>query len=381
MSARFWSACLASAGLLLAGAAAAVAAAPMAARYKCRPAARLVTCTYQVADLVVPIETFDEPEKGPAATQADRLVELIVTSVQPGTWAATGGPGTIDYFPLTMALVVKQTAEAHAQLEGLLRALRRLQDVEVATEMRIVSVPESFRASAGLGLSSDVAVLDDGAVARLLEAVQGDARSHVLQAPKLTTFNGQKAAIVVAEKQAYVTGLHLDRHGEQVAVTPQVESFETGVKLGVRPTVAPDRRSVSVQVKVSLTSLEAPEVPLFPVVLPLVPKQEGGDGQPVAFTQFIQQPRFRTLAVEKTVQVGEGRTAVLDLGARPCEACNESGPPVLRKVPYVNRLFKAVGGGRQTERVFLLVTPRIVVQEEEEERHTGFRAPQSTSLP
>ena len=55
------------------------------------------------------------------------------------------------------------------------------------------------------------------------------------------------------------------------------------------------------------------------------------------------------------------------------EARSEYGPPVLSKLPYINRLFKNVAYGRETESLLIMVTPRIIIQEEEEERQTGLR--------
>jgi type II secretory pathway component GspD/PulD (secretin) len=45
------------------------------------------------------------------------------------------------------------------------------------------------------------------------------------------------------------------------------------------------------------------------------------------------------------------------------ETRQEFGPPVLSRIPYVNRLFKNVGVGRETEKVFLMVTPRVIVHQ------------------
>ncbi len=38
------------------------------------------------------------------------------------------------------------------------------------------------------------------------------------------------------------------------------------------------------------------------------------------------------------------------------------------KLPYINRLFKNVAIGRETDSLMMMVTPRIIIQEEEEER-------------
>ena len=53
---------------------------------------------------------------------------------------------------------------------------------------------------------------------------------------------------------------------------------------------------------------------------------------------------------------------------RLSEGRNEFGVPLSTKLPYINRLFNNVGIGRETESLMMMVTPRIIIQEEEEER-------------
>jgi Flp pilus assembly secretin CpaC len=373
---------LASAGVVLAGALVALegqAATPSQQKLQC--------CTYQVADLVIPgffdavLAMGDGEEKRPAApaTTEDRLIGLIVRTVQPQSWAAQGGAATLDYFPLTMSLVVNQTAKAHAQIQALLTDLRRQQDAEVVLATRLVCVSEAgyeklvqLRGGENFPL---VSYLDGPrALQSFLETTQADAQATIMQAPKMTAFNGQKVAFVATEKQAYLTGLDVRPQGGP-AFLPRHETFETGLKYAVLPTVDPSRRTVRLDIDLKSISLDSENVQLFPVITPVVPVSQQGEPQPpVMFTQFIQQPRFTTLGVKKTVRVADGKTVVFDLGSRSREVRHEYGSPILGKVPYVNRLFTNVGYSRQTEHVLCLITPRIILNEEQEERHTGFIA-------
>jgi type II secretory pathway component GspD/PulD (secretin) len=50
------------------------------------------------------------------------------------------------------------------------------------------------------------------------------------------------------------------------------------------------------------------------------------------------------------------------------EERTEFGVPVVSKLPLLDRLFRNVGIGRTTNSVMLMVTPRIIILEEEEER-------------
>jgi hypothetical protein len=52
------------------------------------------------------------------AVQAAQLIEMIQSTVAPGSWKANGGDGTILYDPITGGLVVKQSAEFQSILAG-----------------------------------------------------------------------------------------------------------------------------------------------------------------------------------------------------------------------------------------------------------------------
>jgi len=364
--------------------------------------AKLVQCVYQVADLVIPLPRVKVfPAEGTARTgemhkaqptQQDRLIQLIVQTVAPATWSERGGPGTIDYFPLAMSLVINQTPDVQEQVADLLTALRRLQDTEVAIEVRLLTVPVDFfdrlaPADARLlppdRFAKDAQVLAaqpparaaEGVTAQdfglrfLMEVVQGDARTNVVQAPKVTLCNGQVGIMNATDTQLFVTGFEVACAGEQVTFRPKVEPTTTGFRMTTQPVVSADRRSVHLSLEIHQRELAAAVVPLLPVTVPV-----GGDREKTApFTQYIQQPKFTTLEVEKTVAIPDGATVVFGGYTREREVrfVNTFGPPALSSIPYLRRLFENVGYAREWRQVFVMVTPRIIVQEEQEERQTG----------
>jgi general secretion pathway protein D len=69
--------------------------------------------------------------------------------------------------------------------------------------------------------------------------------------------------------------------------------------------------------------------------------------------------------------VPDGGTVLMGGLKRLSEGRNEFGPPVLSKIPYINRLFKNTGYGREAESLMIMVTPRIIINEEEELNQTG----------
>src|SRR5690606_34283643 len=74
-----------------------------------------------------------------------------------------------------------------------------------------------------------------------------------------------------------------------------------------------------------------------------------------------------TVTVSTVVSVPDGGTVLLGGVKRLREGRNMAGVPILNKIPYISRLFKNTGVGRETDSLMLLVTPRIIINEEEEE--------------
>jgi type II secretory pathway component GspD/PulD (secretin) len=391
-------------------------------------------------------------KQGPPETMEETLIKLITSTVSPRSWTNMGGPGTIDYFPYSMALVINQSSDIQEQIQDLLASLRRLQDQEVAVEVRFITINENFferigvkfsaniltdkvtsrfepqitsgnfkpagyinqfspdRFLAGItpagtftgtldipinvqtfeqavppfggypgipgfgGLAMGLAFLSDIQVFLFMEAVQGDTRNNIMQAPKLTLFNGQTATITAFDTQFFVTGVNAIPVSGTFIYQPQVQQFQFGVFLTIQAIISADRRFVRMSLTPQLNNLATGLVSLFPIVTPIFPLIDGtSTGQPIVFTQFIQQPVTTTLSVQTTVLVPDGGTVLLGGLKRLSEGRNEYGPPILSKVPYVNRLFRNVGYGRQASSLLMMVTPRIIIQEEEEERMTGVR--------
>ncbi|MEJ7595084.1 MAG: hypothetical protein WKF77_26465, partial [Planctomycetaceae bacterium] len=88
----------------------------------------------------------------------------------------------------------------------------------------------------------------------------------------------------------------------------------------------------------------------------------------------VQLPVISSITVSTTVSVPDGGTVLLGGIKRLRESRKMNGVPILNKVPYISRLFKNSGVGRETESIMLMVTPRIIIQEEEEENVIGTAA-------
>lgn len=229
------------------------------------------------------------------------------------------------------------------------------------------------------------AILSDIEVFFVLQAGQGDQRANILQAPKVTMFNGQFAFVSDTTQRPFVTTVIPVVGDFAAAQQPVIVVLNEGTSLSVQAVVSADRRFVRLTL-----------VPFFSQV---------GDVQEFTFTgstttdsgsttqdpsnpdanvtnnvtktvsgTTVQLPTFAFTTVSTTVSVPDGGTILLGGIKRLREGRTERGVPILNKVPYISRLFKNVGIGREAQSLMMMVTPRIIIQEEEEQK-LGIEVP------
>src|SRR5439155_23068748 len=83
-------------------------------------------------------------KENPRGTMEEMLMKLITNTIAPQTWNTMSGHGSVEFYPLGGALIINQTPDIQEQVAQLLEALRRLQDQEVAVEVRFITVAENF---------------------------------------------------------------------------------------------------------------------------------------------------------------------------------------------------------------------------------------------
>jgi hypothetical protein len=285
----------------------------------------LTTTSYPVGDLVFPISVHRQGEQLP--TSENELMGHTRKMVAPATWEQAGGQGSMRYEREGYVLRVRQTAKVHTELKAFLGALLREQ---VSVEVRIASMTErTFEELAASGIQwttkdgIESALLDDLKLRRFLESVQGDRRAQIMQMPKLTVFDGQEAKVSMGVWMAAVGVDFQEKDGKPVMTSKNDKVF-LGTQARFLPTISKDRRHVCVQAEIS-----QPEFIL--AVLAKVPKQ-------------------RTVAVVAGTAFAEVRT--------------ETTRSPLSRIPYVNRLVRSGGCSRDSVKLIVLLTPRIVGAEE-----------------
>ena len=248
------------------------------------------------------------------------------------------------------------------------------------------------------------AILSDIEAYFLIQAAQGNTRSNVLQAPKVTLFNGQNAFVSDTRQRPFVSSVVPVVGDFSAAQQPVITVLNEGTAVNVEAVVSNDRRFVRLTLVPFFSQIGRVEEFQFEGSRSTKAKSsdersgaDGSVGLPILNTPLpvnlatgqatanefqvqsngttIQLPEFIFTTVTTTVSVPDGGTVLLGGVKRLREGRNEYGVPILSKIPYVNRLFKNVGLGRTTDSLMLMVTPRIIIQEEEEERLLGESRP------
>ena len=372
----------------------------------------------------------------------DQIIDLIEGTIAPDTWESLGGPGSIREYYNNLSIIISQTQEVHEQIADLLDQLRRLQDLQVTIEVRFIQVNDRFFERIGIDFDFDIkagetrtitqlnagdkvspsatvgldptgaftadldipftqnsfsqsvptfggfdpasaagfgfAILSDIEAFFVIQAAQGDSRTNVLQAPKVTLFNGQQALVADIVQRPFVVSVVPVVGDFAAAQQPVIVVLSEGTFMTIQAVVSDDRRYVRMTVVPTFSQIGDVQTFTFDGTSSSSSSSSGTDDDDDDSSSndesesrsgtTVQQPVLSTVTVTTTVSVPDGGTVLLGGIKRLSEGRNEFGVPMLSKIPYVNRLFRNIGVGKETQSLMMMVTPRIIIQEEEEER-------------
>ena len=253
------------------------------------------------------------------------------------------------------------------------------------------SIPQFGGFDIGTAANFGFAILSDIEVFFLLQASKGDSRSNTVNAPTVTMFNGQSASVIDASIRPFVTSVIPVVGDFAAAQQPVITLMPEGTSLNVNAVVSNDRKFVRLTLvpffsqvtevttftfNGSTTTRQTSESFLDELI-----DQVGGTDPDAADDGFdletveegttIQLPVLAATVISTVVSVPDGGTVLLGGIKRVSEGRTERGVPFLSNIPYINRLFKNVGIGRETRNLMMMVTPRIIIQSEEEAAQVG----------
>jgi len=394
--------------------------------------------------------------------------QIIMDIVEPESWITYGGEARLSPYPSTSSLVITQTEEAHAQIEDLLTQIRKMNDLQIAVEVRYITLTDNFfermgtgfdlifrndgafgkmsqssntfldssgnevtsyttkgnntvmgmqrpgtftsdgaipffQDSFGLavpafggynpaaGISTGIALLSDIEAYFFVQAAQGDQRNSVMEAPKVVLQNNMPGSIIDQTVIPFVTNVIPFVADFATGYQPVVTMLPKGQVLQVHASVANDRQHVRLTLNPTFTTIIRVEsftvIGTGPGTEETVTSSTGGGDDTSGSTSSpstdprssrtstvtnrhsgitIQQPQTATFSVSTTVNCPDGGTVLLGGIKRMSEGRIEAGTPILNKIPYLQRLFSNVAIGRETQSIMIMVTPRIIIQEEEE---------------
>jgi hypothetical protein len=199
---------------------------------------------------------------------------------------------------------------------------------QVSLEVRLVMAPKVVCrvAAAALGMAGKTEgalgalFLDEGQFFRLMQAVQEDRRTNVMQAPRLTVPDGACGG-VCADGEVLFCGEGCP------PCCQQGKPCDSGFRIAVRPSVSADRRFVRLALQAQVA------------------------GHEMADCDMLCVP--------------DGGTVVLPGGRAECDVevgCGADG--ALALLPYVGPLFALMRPEREPADVLLMVTPRVVCANE-----------------
>jgi hypothetical protein len=215
-------------------------------------------------------------------------------------------------------------------------AAEQKEQTEVALQIRFVSIPEDTCERLGAdfgvlpGAGHHFRFLNDTQMVRFLEAATTDKRACVLTAPKLTALNRQALSLKITTGPGEWTTQEPWSAKLVADICEKGAPDITGWHVTTRPVVSADRRFVKLSLNVEQREAASP--------------------------------------VRKTVAVPDGGAVVIDGFRTMVQVQKECPQPVISDIPYINRFFQVMCASREPRRVSVLVTPRLVVAQEEEEK-------------
>ncbi|MGB1810532.1 MAG: hypothetical protein ACPHQT_09660, partial [Planctomycetota bacterium] len=354
-----------------------------------------------------------EEDSQETTLDSDILVELVVNAL----FGDEGEPDGESVKIQSGRLVANTTLANHRKLVQLLKALRKSTGVMVTVESRFIDLQDNFLESIGvdygnpfnsnlpnpindidgagtqiasgfeivdaqgeidvraavynafsLPLGSSVSpfnlsdtggfalqynVLDSYALEAILEANQKIQRTKKLDAPRVTAFNTQISHSLVVDQSAYIEDAEVNQTGVVPVINPVIGILNSGSILQVRPTVSHDRKYVILEIEPTL----AVQLPSRFKTLTL------------GLTNLnVEFPVLSVTNIKTTVTIPDGGTVLVGGLKRTITQESRSGIPVFSRLPILDLLAGRKGNARMQSNLFVLISAKITVIRDEEEK-------------
>ncbi len=200
--------------------------------------------------------------------------------------------------------------------------------------------------------------LDFTQVFATFRAFQRDTNTEVVQAPKLTTLDGEEATIFVGETIRYAEARSEQGQAGGLQLTVQEAGgspVEIGFQLLVIPHVIPGTDKMTMEVIPKETSLSGTgDSALAPSGFDIFTVGSGGSAGSIAL------PRVRSSTIVTSMLVKSGQTVVVGGLTTDVVFEQESRIPFLGAIPILGQLFKHREKNSERRTLLVFITPIVV---------------------
>ncbi len=209
------------------------------------------------------------------------------------------------------------------------------------------------------GFSLGFQILDDLEIGGLFRAVEKNLDTSLVNAPRLTIFNNQRANLTLVNQIAYVKDFDVEVAQTAFIADPIIDVVQDGLTLDVRPTISHDRKYVTMEVHPTLATLMRP-IRTFETNL-------SGISTPVVF----ELPEINYSQASTTVKVPDGGYVVIGGLKHVSTVDRRSETPILSNIPLLSFFFTQKGRSDEIRDLIIVLHVRIIDLGEEEQNLAG----------
>jgi general secretion pathway protein D len=174
-----------------------------------------------------------------------------------------------------------------------------------------------------------------GDIRVVLNALESETSVEVLSSPSIMVLDNHSASINVGDEIPVPTRQSSSNIDPDAPTVNEIEYRNTGISLSVSPRVNAG----------GLVTLEV--------------KQEVSDAI-ITTTSGIDAPTIQQRAIESTVAIQSGQSVILGGLILDNRADNESGIPILGKIPGLGKLFSQTSNSDRRTELLVILTPHVV---------------------
>ena len=206
------------------------------------------------------------------------------------------------------------------------------------------------------GLAMQLSFIDDVQYSLIMNAVRKDERAQELTSVMLSTQNTERAYAAMLNQITYIQDFDVEVALASFIADPVVGVISDGIVLDVRPTIAQDRTTVSLELRPTIATIMRP-IAEFTSSL-------AGLTTPIT----IQLPELQVASAKTTVVVPDGGTVVIGGLKKLFFIDQRAEIPFLSDIPILSLLFKKEGEASENRDVILMITATIIDANELKDR-------------